>query len=69
MIIVNAAMKGDEIVKAITALEGKNITFIKKEGLKHYFESPNETEDGAFIKTMLKKDPRFSTLYTAVEVK
>lgn len=69
MIIVNAALRADEIKQAIIEMEGKNIIFLKKEGIKMYFESDNEETDAVEIKALLKKHPRFSTLYTGVEYK
>ena len=69
MLIVNATLRSDEIIKAVQEMEGKNIKFIKKEGMKIYFESDNEQQDAVDIKAMLKKNPRFSTLYTSTEVK
>lgn len=68
MIVVNAAMRSDEIVEAVLKMEGKNFKFLKKVGLKHYFESDNEAVDGPDIKKMLKATPRFAALYTAVSV-
>ncbi|NLC96201.1 MAG: hypothetical protein GX675_01325 [Erysipelotrichaceae bacterium] len=67
MIIVNAPLRGDEIQQAVSEMEGKNIEFVKKEGMKYYFKSDNEEQDAVEIKALLKKHPRFSTIYTAVQ--
>ncbi len=68
MIVVNAAMRGEEIVEHILALPDMEISFIRKDGMKYLFASNNEQKDAAIIKALLKQNQRFSTLYTSVMI-
>lgn len=68
MIVVNAAMRGDEIVEHILALPDMEISFIRKDGMKYLFASNNEQKDSVTIKNLLKQNQRFSTLYTSVAI-
>lgn len=68
MIVVNAAMRGEEIIEHILALPDTKILFIRKEGMKYFFASNNEQKDSVTIKNLLKQNQRFSTLYTSVAI-
>lgn len=64
MIIVNSPIMQDKIIKIVEALEEPKFTFIKKDGIKIYFETEFEDKDkaAALIKAAIKKDPMGSAI-------
>lgn len=67
-IIVNVAMKQDDIIKTVEAIEGLEAKFVEKKGLKLYFEvNESQKDPAAYVKKVLKAVPQYGALYYAVE--
>lgn len=67
MIFLNLAQMQDKIIKL---LEENGYKFVKKTGLKHYFETPTDDleQDARHAKELIKAQPYGSVLYFNVEV-
>lgn len=68
MIVVNSALKQNEIIETIEGLD-PSIHFLKKQGISLQFESSNDASFAPEIKKALKADTRFKALFFNVEVK
>ncbi len=58
MIIVNSALMQDKIIKIVESIEDPKFTFVKKQGLKIYFETDMEDREEAakIAKAKIKAD-------------
>lgn len=67
MIFLNLAQMQDQVVRL---LEENGFHFMKKAGLKHYFETPTDNleDDARRAKELIKAQPYGSVLYFNVEV-
>lgn len=73
MIVVNCALKQDDVIKIVENIEVNNnkaFKFVKKQGLKLYFESNTEENDNStsMIKKSIKSSSFGSMLYFSVTV-
>jgi hypothetical protein len=71
MLVVNCALKQDEVIKVVETIEVEGATpfkFVKKQGLKLYFESGmSDTEKAiALVKKTIKASSFGSVLYFSV---
>lgn len=69
MIIVNSPIMQDKIIKILESLEEPTYKFIKKDGIKVYFETNLEDKDEAcaIAKKEIKKDPMASAIMFTVK--
>lgn len=69
MIIVNSPIMQDKIIKILEAMDSPTFKFVKKEGIKIYFETDMEDKDKAcdVAKKEIKKDPMGSTIMFKVK--
>lgn len=69
MIIVNSALMQDKIIKIIESIEDPKFTFVKKQGLKIYFETDMEDREEAakIAKAKIKADPVAGSLLFSVK--
>ena len=68
MIVINSALKQDEIITCVEAIN-ESIHFVKKQGIALYFESKDDAALAPEVKKVLKSDQRFKVLFFNVEVK
>lgn len=68
MIVINSALKQNEITEVVEAMDS-SIHFIKKQGISLQFESSDDAVFAPEIKKALKADKRFKALFFNVEVK
>lgn len=71
MIVLNVAQKGEELKKALLSSEIANdfkIIFIKKIGMKYFFEAENQEDAIIKMKNFIKNNPHFSFLYTSLTI-
>ena len=64
MLIINSPIMQDKIIKIVSELEVPKCTFVKKDGIKIYFETTHENKEEAatLIKAAIKKDPIASAI-------
>ena len=64
MIIVNSPIMQEKIIKIVEAMDEPKCTFVKKDGIKIYFETEFEDKEkaAALIKAAIKKDPMGSAI-------
>lgn len=69
MIIVNSALMQEEIKTMLQAIESPKFSFVKKSGIRLYFETDEEDLDKAALiaKAEIKKHPQASTIYFSVK--
>lgn len=69
MIIVNSAIMQDKIIDILEACKEASFKFIKKEGIRIYFETDMEDQEAAakIAKAEIKKDPIGGTLLFSVK--
>ncbi len=69
MIIVNSPIMQDKIIKILEAVESPKFKFVKKEGIKIYFETDLEDKDEAtkVATREIKKDPIASAIMFKVK--
>ncbi len=69
MIIVNSPIMQDKIIKILEAVESPKFTFVKKDGIKIYFETELEDRDEAckIATKEIKKDPIASAIMFKVK--
>ncbi|MGN0372875.1 MAG: hypothetical protein ACI4F3_08685 [Enterocloster sp.] len=65
MVIINAPLKAD-VFKSLAEAEG--LTFVKKAGMKMYFENPagNDSEKAAELKKMFKNHSELAAVFFQV---
>lgn len=70
MIVINTALKQEEIKKVLEGLAEPKFTFVKKAGLKLYFDcdSADSTAAAAVAKKALKADHSLSMVYFNITV-
>ncbi|CAM3639290.1 hypothetical protein ERUR111494_04545 [Erysipelothrix urinaevulpis] len=58
-IIINSPIMQDKVQKIVEAIESPKFTFVKKEGIKLYFETDAEDVEAAckLVKAEIKSDP------------
>ncbi|WP_159519133.1 hypothetical protein [Erysipelothrix urinaevulpis] len=68
MIIVNSPLMQDEIKAAVEAIESPTFTFVKKDGIRLYFETESEDLEAAvkIAKTEIKNMPNATALFFSV---
>ena len=69
MIIVNSPIMQDKIIKILEAIEEPTFEFVKKDGIKVYFNTSleNKEEACAIAKKEIKKDPIASAIMFTVK--
>ncbi|WP_240915931.1 hypothetical protein [Erysipelothrix sp. HDW6C] len=69
MIIVNSPIMQSKIQIIVEAIENPKFTFVKKDGIKLYFETDAEDKEAAcrLVKAEIKKDPMASAIMFTVK--
>ena len=69
MIIVNSPLMQEEIKAILEGIENPKFKFIKKSGIRLYFETDSTDLDEAALiaKAEIKKHPQASTIYFSVK--
>lgn len=69
MVVVHSAIMQDKLIKIVEACKDYEYKFIKKDGIKMYFEVNTEDDEAAAIaaKKTIKADPIGSTLLISVK--
>lgn len=69
MIIVNSPIMQEKVKAIVEAIESPKFTFVKKEGIKIYFDVDSEDKDAAcsIAKAAIKKDPIGGTIMFSVK--
>lgn len=69
MIIVNSPIMQDKIIKILEGMDSPSYTFIKKDGIRIYFETSLEDKEEAckLAKKEIKKDPMGSAIMFTVK--
>lgn len=69
MIIVNSPIMQDKIIKILESETDPTFKFIKKDGIKIYFETSIEDKEEACViaKKIIKKDPMASAIMFTVK--
>ncbi len=70
MIVVNSSIMQKQIIKIVENISEYTYTFVKKEGIKLYFDVDTEDQETAAIvaKKAIKADPMSGTLIISVKV-
>lgn len=70
MIVVNVAVKQEEIKNAIESIPEPKFTFVKKDRLKLYFECDNtdNSKAAAIVKRTIKENPSFSAIFFSIDI-
>ena len=64
MIIINCALKQEEVKDFVLSLQDVKLTFLKKVGLQMFFECEGSQEETiTIIKKNMKQNANFSALY------
>ncbi len=69
MIIVNSPIMQKQIQKIVEGLESPKFTFLKKDGIRLYFETDYEDKEEAckIVKAAIKNDPMGGALLVTVK--
>lgn len=69
MIIVNSPIMQKQIQAIVEGIEDPKFTFVKKDGIRQYFETDFEDKEAAckIVKAAIKKDPMGGALLVTVK--
>lgn len=69
MIVINCALKQEEVKDFLLSLQDVKLTFLKKVGLQMYFEcESNQEEAVTIVKKNMKQNANFSALYYNISI-